>query len=182
MHVPSSTVIVNNNNTGVKSEMVKTDKEKDDNIENAPRKKKLPPNLPKLNLSTDTYATNIYCQLLPVLAANIGSLSSGLALGYSAVLLPQIKPDEPGLYERVNSSHGHVNHSTTYYRPFTVDMEEGSWIAGIFGALLSAYLGNQYGRKMSLILLAIPDLLGWILVASSQNLGMMLAGRFLGGF
>ena len=35
---------------------------------------------------------------------------------------------------------------------------------------------------MSLILLAIPDLLGWILVASSQNLGMMLAGRFLGGF
>jgi len=188
MHVPSSTVIVNNNNTGVKTEMAKTDKEKDDNKENAPRKKKLPPNLPKLNLSTDTYATNIYCQLLPVLAANIGSLSSGLALGYSAVLLPQIKPDEPGLYERVNSSQGHVNHTTTYYRPFTVDMEEGSWIAGIFGigaifgALLSAYLGNQYGRKMSLILLAIPDLLGWILVASSQNLGMMLAGRFLAGF
>ena len=35
---------------------------------------------------------------------------------------------------------------------------------------------------MSLILLAIPDILGWILVASSQNLGMMLAGRFLAGF
>merc|ERR1712123_537172 len=70
----------------------------------------------------------------------------------------------------------------------TVDLEEGSWIAGIFGlgaifgGLLSAYLGNRRGRKMSLILLAIPDLLGWILVASSQNLGMMLAGRFLAGF
>merc|ERR1711994_880463 len=153
-------------------------------IQNAPRKKNLPP---KLNLSTDTYATNVYCQLLPVLAADIGSLSSGLVLGYSAVLLPQIRPDEPVLYERVNSSQGHVNHTTTHYRPFAVDMEEGSWIAGIFGigaifgALLSAYLGNQYGRKMSLILLAIPDLLGWILVASSQNLGMMLAGRFLAG-
>ena len=33
-----------------------------------------------------------YFQLLPVLAANIGSLSSGLALGYSAVLLPQLRP------------------------------------------------------------------------------------------
>jgi len=178
-HVPTSTVIVSNT-----TKHNENSKESDE-IQNAPRKKNLPP---KLNLSTDTYATNIYCQLLPVLAANIGSLSSGLALGYSAVLLPQIRPDEPVLYERVNSSQGHVNHTTTHYRPFTVDMEEGSWIAGIFGigaifgALLSAYLGNQYGRKMSLILLAIPDLLGWILVASSQNLGMMLAGRFLGGF
>ena len=66
MHVPNSTVIVNNN-TGVKSEIVKTEKEKDDNKENAPRKKKLPPNLPKLNLSTDTYATNIYCQVGKIL-------------------------------------------------------------------------------------------------------------------
>jgi hypothetical protein len=30
--------------------------------------------------------------LIPVLIANIGALSSGLALGYSAILLPQIKP------------------------------------------------------------------------------------------
>merc|ERR1711982_21486 len=30
-------------------------------------------------------------------------------------------------------------------------------------------------------MLALPDLLGWILVASSQNLWMMLAGRFLAG-
>jgi len=55
-------------------------------------------------------------------------------------------------------------------------------LGAIFGGLLSAYLGNRCGRKMSLILLAIPDILGWILVASSQNLGMMLAGRFLAGF
>jgi len=142
--------------------------------------------------SSDSYAANIYCQLLPVLAANIGSLSSGLALGYSAVLLPQLRPDEADLYRLYNGTPTldptYINYSTTRHRPYIVDIEEGSWIAGIFGigaifgALLSAYLGNQYGRKMSLILLAIPDLLGWILVASSQNLGMMLAGRFLAGF
>jgi len=148
-------------------------------------KKAIPP---RLNLSQDSYAANIYYQLLPVLAANIGSLSSGLALGYSAVLLPQIRPDEDSLYDQVNTNRSHVNHTTTRHRPFTVDMEEGSWIAGIFGlgaifgGLLSAYLGNQYGRRISLILLAIPDLLGWILMASSQNLGMMLVGRLLAGF
>ena len=32
------------------------------------------------------------------------------------------------------------------------------------------------------MMLALPDLLGWILVASSQNLWMMLIGRFLIGF
>jgi len=96
------------------------------------------------------------------------------------------------LYKLFNGSElldpSYINYSTTRHRPYTVDLEEGSWIAGIFGigaifgGLLSAFLGNRYGRKMSLILLAIPDLLGWILVASSQNLGMMLAGRFLAGF
>jgi len=177
--LPSTAILSNNIITNQSN---KTAKETDEKHK-ASVMKRLDQCRPKLNLSTDTYATNIYCQLLPVLAANIGSLSSGLALGYSAVLLPQIRPDEPGLHE-----HDHVNHTSTQYRPFTVDMEQGSWIAGIFGigaifgALLSAYLGNQYGRKMSLILLAVPDLLGWILVASSQNLGMMLAGRFLGGF
>ena len=32
------------------------------------------------------------------------------------------------------------------------------------------------------MLLAVPDLLGWIMVASSQNLAMILTGRFLAGF
>lgn len=145
------------------------------------------------SLSLDSYANDIYCQLLPALAANIGTLSSGLALGYSAVLLPQISLDDvPELSKRFNNSEllepGYVNFTTTKYQPFTVDTEGTSWIAGIFGlgaifgGLLSAFLGHWYGRRISLMLLAIPDLLGWILVASSQNLGMMMAGRFLGGF
>jgi len=178
--VITSSNVINNENSKVPNEIMEK--------HNSSKNKNNQPVRPRLNLSTDSYATNIYCQLLPVLAANIGSLSSGLALGYSAVLLPQIRPDEPGLSAQATSSQGHVNHTTTLYRPFTVDMEEGSWIAGIFGlgailgGLLSAYLGNTYGRRLSLMLLAIPDIFGWILVASSQNLGMMLAGRFLLGF
>ena len=40
----------------------------------------------------------VFFQLLPVLAANLGSLSSGLALGYSAVLLPQLRPVSKGCF------------------------------------------------------------------------------------
>jgi len=121
------------------------------------------------NESTKT--SSIRHQLFPVLAANFGSLSLGLGLGYSAVLLPQINQDN----------------LPDAYQPFTVNMEEGSWIAGVFGlgavcgGLVSALLGSKYGRKMTLIFLSVPDIVGWILVASSQNLWMMLIGRFLTG-
>ena len=116
-------------------------------------------------------------QLFPVLAANIAALSSGLAIGFSSILLPQLRP-----------GYNETDHFTSMiHQPFLISEEEGSWIAAmfslgaIFGGLVSAYLGKKYGRRMSLIMLALPDLLGWILVASSQNLWMMLAGRFLAG-
>ena len=54
LDMPTSTVIVSN--TTKQSEKSKESGE----IPNAPRKKNLPP---KLNLSTDTYATNVYCQV-----------------------------------------------------------------------------------------------------------------------
>jgi len=154
------------------------------------RGQKIPPNAKKLRVrsflwvkpTTSGLDSALYNQLLPVLAANLGSLSSGLALGYSAVLLPQLRPDE------LFGIGGAANISSTLYRPFTADPDQGSWIAAIFGlgaifgGLMSAFLGNRFGRRVSLMMLALPDLLGWILVASSQNLWMMLIGRFLIGF
>jgi len=146
----------------------------------------IPPNAKKLRVrsflwvkpsSSSGLDTSIYYQLFPVLAANIAALSSGLAIGFSSILLPQLRP---GFNE--------TDHFTSMiHQPFLINEEEGSWIAAmfslgaIFGGLVSAYLGKKYGRRMSLIMLAVPDLLGWILVASSQNLWMMLAGRFLAG-
>jgi len=160
------------------------------------RGQKIPANAKKLRVksflwvkpTTTGIETALYNQLLPVLAANIGSLSSGLALGYSAVLLPQIRPDENRFpFDDLNGG-GADNVSSTLYQPYTANPDQGSWIAAIFGlgavfgGLMSAFLGNRYGRRVSLMMLAIPDLFGWILVASSQNLGMMLTGRFLLGF
>jgi len=140
----------------------------------------IPPNAKKLRVrsflwvkpSTGNIDTSVYYQLFPVLAANIAALSSGLAIGFSSILLPQLKPTYNG---------------TEPHQPFLISEEEGSWIAAmfslgaIFGGLISAFLGKTYGRRVSLMMLTVPDLLGWILVASSQNIWMMLTGRFLAG-
>ncbi len=43
-------------------------------------------------------------------------------------------------------------------------------------------LGTRFGRRKSLLILVIPDILGWVLIASAQNVAMMLLGRLLCGF
>merc|ERR1719411_2572257 len=146
----------------------------------------IPPNAKKLRVRSFLWVkpsassgldTSIYYQLFPVLAANIAAISSGLAIGFSSVVLPQLRP-----------GYNQTEHLTSgLHQPFTITEEEGSWIAAVFslgailGGLVSAWLGGRYGRRVSLLVLAAPDLLGWALVAAAQNLGMMLAGRFLLG-
>jgi len=157
---------------------------------------KIPPNAKKLRVrsflwvkpTTSGVDSTLYNQLVPVLAANVGALSSGLAIGYSAILLPQLRPEPNRLDDFLSNGDGVFNASSTLYRPFTADPDQGSWIASvfglgaIFGGLMSAFLGNKFGRRVSLMMLAAPDLFGWILVASAQNLAMMILGRFLLGF
>jgi MFS family permease len=41
---------------------------------------------------------------------------------------------------------------------------------------------NRFGRRKAILAMAIPDLIGWTLIAASQNLAMILVGRFLSGF
>jgi len=127
-----------------------------------------------MHLTSDEFSTHL--QLFPTLIVNIGALSAGMSLAYSAIALPQLKPYMD-----------HDEHHTDY-RPFVVDEESGSWIASIFGlgAILGGFaagvLGTRIGRRKTLLLLTAPDVIGWSLIAAAQNLPMMLIGRFLCGF
>ena len=56
-------------------------------------------------------------QLFPTLIVNLAAISSGLSMGYSAIVLPQLKPYMDGGKEWY-----------PHYRPFTIDEEQGSWI------------------------------------------------------
>ena len=99
-----------------------------------------------------------------------------MSLGFSAIALPQLK------------GNGTWYGNGEPYQPFTLDMEAGSWIAGIFGlgaifgGFAAAFLGSKYGQRLAILMIAVPDIVGWILIASAQNIPMMLIGRFLSGF
>merc|ERR1711881_585310 len=104
-----------------------------------------------------------------------------MGYGFSAIALPQLKAVATNAF-------GRSEFARTYYQPFKIDDDEGSWIAGIFGlgaifgGFASAILGSRFGRRKCLLLLTVPDILGWVLIASAQNLPMILVGRFLQGF
>ncbi|CAG9135109.1 unnamed protein product [Plutella xylostella] len=67
------------------------------------------------------------------------------------------------------------------------DKDSASWIASMaalpmaLGCLISGWMMEKYGRKTSHIIICAPILLGWILIACSKSLTLMLVGRFLTG-
>jgi len=115
-------------------------------------------------------------QLLPTLVINLAALSSGLSLGFSAIAIPQLKSNATWYGQ------------TELYQPFNLNMESGSWIASIFGlgaifgGFAAGYLGTKFGQRKTMFMLAVPDIVAWIFIASAQNIPMMLFGRFLAGF
>uniref|UniRef100_A0A1Y1L0W9 Major facilitator superfamily (MFS) profile domain-containing protein n=2 Tax=Photinus pyralis TaxID=7054 RepID=A0A1Y1L0W9_PHOPY len=105
-------------------------------------------------------------QILLTAIVTIVTASAGMPIGYSAILLPQLK-----------SMNGSLQ----------VDDEMGSWIVSVhsaaspIGALLSGTLMDYFGRKMTLQLCCIPLIAGWIVIMSSHNHALILVGRILAG-
>ncbi|KAL4710577.1 hypothetical protein ACJJTC_008979 [Scirpophaga incertulas] len=106
-------------------------------------------------------------QILAAFIANLGTINTGMAFGFSATALPQLKS---------NTSSIHITEN------------EASWIASLsaagtpMGCIVSGYLMDAIGRRLTLILTEIPLIFGWVLVASAQNVPMIYIGRLLIGF
>ncbi|KAF2901969.1 hypothetical protein ILUMI_04218 [Ignelater luminosus] len=89
-----------------------------------------------------------------------------MPIGYSAVLLPQLKS--------INGS-------------LQINEEMGSWIVSIhsaatpFGAFLSGTLIDFLGRKLTLQISCIPLICGWVFVGLAKNHAFLLVGRALAG-
>lgn len=70
--------------------------------------------------------------------------------------------------------------------PITID--EASWtssimcIGGAFATLFFGYTSEKFGRKLSLITLAIPTLCGWLFIEFGTSVTHLYIARFLGGF
>jgi MFS family permease len=134
--------------------------------------------------STSTQATFV-SQLLPSLTANLGSLSIGLALGFYTVFVSWTLQNDVSA-----GSHAiwtDLPDNVTLSSKQSVSPELGSWIASVFwfgaflGGVLARWLSHVVGSRVTVIILTLPDLVGWILLASPSSTPLLLVGRLLTG-
>ncbi|XP_011347080.1 facilitated trehalose transporter Tret1 isoform X2 [Ooceraea biroi] len=107
-------------------------------------------------------------QVLAALVAQLGTINTGMAFGFSAIALPQLQEPDSII-------------------PIKEGSTEESWIASMssigtpIGCLASGYMMDMFGRKRSLIITEIPALLGWLLITFATDIRMIYAGRFFVG-
>ncbi|CAD7076969.1 unnamed protein product [Hermetia illucens] len=106
-------------------------------------------------------------QIIAAFVANLGTINTGLIFGFSAVVIPQLEAEDSVI-------------------PITES--QASWIASLasagtpFGCIVSGYLMDAVGRKLTLLITQIPAILGWILICSADRVELIYAGRFFVGF
>lgn len=120
--------------------------------------------------SLSSYETNNLKTALPQVFVAIVAASFhiviGIALAFSAILIPQVDKEDSDL---------------------KLSKTEQSWVASIIvlsvpvGCMIAGVLMEWIGRLNAIKLAAIPCCIGWILIATASNVYMMLAGRILTG-
>ncbi|CAG7828155.1 unnamed protein product [Allacma fusca] len=117
-------------------------------------------------------------QILAALAACMGAFGLGTVLGYSSPAMSQLRdhPDFGAFYEN-----GTLIGEGVSWQP-------ASWIGSLvaLGALISGpvigFCVEAFGRKTTIMALALPFVIGWMLITYAWNLQMIYAGRFVTGF
>ncbi|XP_073951707.1 facilitated trehalose transporter Tret1-like isoform X2 [Choristoneura fumiferana] len=105
-------------------------------------------------------------QILAAFVANLGTINTGMAFGFSATVLPQLQSNESSIY---------------------ITDSQASWIASLssagtpVGCLLSGYLMDAIGRRLTLMITEVPLIMGWLLISFATNINMIYIGRLLVG-
>nr|KAF7392438.1 hypothetical protein H0235_017437 [Vespula pensylvanica] len=117
-------------------------------------------------------------QVLATLALSMGTLSSGLAKGYTSPALDSILDKQPPpLYQSSNNDTWAV---------FSVTTQEASWVASLsmLGAWCGAMIGNwimRRGRRVALRVTSLPLAAAWILTGVAPCVEVVYCTSFLGG-
>ncbi|XP_063992356.1 facilitated trehalose transporter Tret1-like [Diachasmimorpha longicaudata] len=104
-------------------------------------------------------------QYLAACSASLLAVGVGTALAWTSPILPTLTKDS--------------------FLP--VSKEEGSWVSSLLalgaiaGALPAGALANRIGRKKSLLLVAAPFFLSWVMIMFAKTLWMLCVARFIVG-
>lgn len=131
------------------------------------------------------YRRQIQSALVPILATVV----TGMTMGYSAILLPQLKVVSFN-GTRAGERESYVT-NTTVSRDLGIivtSIDEESWIAASAaltmapGCWIASILMDKLGRKTSILVTSPVVLFGWLAIALAQNFLYIIAGRLLCGF
>ncbi|XP_046615353.1 facilitated trehalose transporter Tret1-2 homolog [Neodiprion virginianus] len=135
-------------------------------------------------------------QTLTAIGPIMSTISVGATFGYSAVLLPQLKPDSAaaagGFGRDLNASsvfwlENKLNDYDRDHRITTSSLDDESWIAASAallmapGCWLSGILMERLGRRVSQILVSPAYLIAWATVGFAPNFTALIVGRLLSG-
>lgn len=110
-----------------------------------------------------------------IITLYVGTIIEGINMGYSAIALPDL------LLEMENSTHG------SSLPTIVATQEQLSWfvsiinVGQIFGSLLGGYFALVRGPRLTVMMMSVPGLLGWILISLAPHLSLLIIGRFLAG-
>lgn len=105
-----------------------------------------------------------------MLTANILALTCGLAISWSSPVTPKLQDEE----DLENNPLGYI-------------VEDESWIVAlmplgaVFGPFPSAIMADKLGRKLTLLILAVPFVASFFMLAFAEVIGLYYAARFLTG-
>lgn len=110
-----------------------------------------------------TQPIHIWTQLLAAFAVSMGSLIVGFSSGYTSPALQTMN----GTLEITN--------------------EEKTWVGGLMplaaliGGIAGGPLIEYIGRKLTIMTVAVPFFIGWMLIATAYNVAMIFVGRVFCG-
>jgi SP family facilitated glucose transporter-like MFS transporter 8 len=99
-------------------------------------------------------------------AVTLGAMAVGTVLAWTSPTLPEL--------QSANST-------------LPITPEEGSWIGSlvavgaIVGAVPAGYFADRFGRKLVILALSAPFLLGWVLIVVANSVVLLYIARFIAG-
>ncbi|KAL0860763.1 hypothetical protein ABMA27_009308 [Loxostege sticticalis] len=131
--------------------------------------------------------SGITTQYIAAGIVNLGAFAAGACIAWSSSGLPLLHPLissdlVPGVAAVANGTSANGTHPR-----LELTAPEASWAASllccgaVFGAIPTGLISQHFGRKKTLLYLALPLVVSWLLVASSPNVYGLYVGRFVGG-
>lgn len=122
-------------------------------------------------------------QYIAAVAASMAAVTAGTILAWTSPTLPQLVPQAVNVSDVV--AFANATNATTGDLQLTVD--QGSWvgsllaIGALIGAMPAGMMVERLGRKITILSLAVPFLLSWVLIVFANGAGMLYAGRLFAG-